>query len=74
LAVEPTVCFYTVRTLELVRHTLRRVLPAIVRKLRDVAQDVTQLSPRSVVLASTLTKLVAKLTPKLVEPSVVIVG
>jgi len=41
---------------------------------RAVAQDVTQLSPRCMVLASTLTELVAKLTPKLIEPSVMVKG
>ena len=75
MAVKPTICLYTIRTLELIRHTLRRVLPASMGEIRrSPPQDMTKLSPRSVVLASTLTELVAKLTPKLVEPSVVVVG
>lgn len=34
----------------------------------------TKLAPRHVMLASTLVELVVKLTPKLIEPSVVVVG
>jgi hypothetical protein len=73
LAVKSTICLYTIVTFKVVRHTLRRVLPAIVRERRAVAQDMTQLSPRCVVLASTNAELVAKLTPKLVKPYIVIV-
>jgi len=40
LAVEPTIRLYTIVTLELVRHTLRRVLPASMRERRAVTQDV----------------------------------
>jgi hypothetical protein len=75
LAVEPTVRLYTVRTLEVVRHTLRRINPTSSRKRRrSVAQDMTKLAPRQVMLAPTLVELVVKLTPKLIEPSVVVVG
>jgi hypothetical protein len=75
LAVEPTIRLYTVRTLEVVRHTLRRVNPTSSReRRRSVAQDMTKLAPRHVMLAPTLVELVVKLTPQFVEPSVVVVG
>jgi hypothetical protein len=67
------ISLYGVVTLAIVRHTLRRRREAVTRKVRRiVTQDMLELSPGSVVLASTHEELISKVVPQVIKPSVVV--
>jgi hypothetical protein len=74
LTIEPTISVDGVVTLVFVRHTLRRVNPTIGIEVRVVAQDVTQLSPGCVDLATTTRELIVQFTPQLEQPAIMVMG